>query len=195
MSLIAGERKPSPHSVSILGDDVATTDRWKEFTGWVPQRATADPGQRTSSFVRDVAWLRGLNRSEATFAARQAIETVGLSEVSNQRVRTLSGGMHKRMMIAAGIVRQPKVLLLDEPTAGLDPNHRSSIVQQLKELAVTGTTVLMTTHIAADVEEADRALFLDGGNIAADHTVSALLSQHHSIDDAFRRFTSKESPA
>lgn len=103
--------------------------------------------------------------------------------------------MHKRMMIAAGIVRQPKVLLLDEPTAGLDPNHRSSIVQQLKELAVTGTTVLMTTHIAADVEEADRALFLDGGHIAADHTVSALLSQHHSIDDAFRRFTSKESPA
>ena len=97
----------------------------------------------------------------------------------------MSGGMQRRAMVAAGIVHEPDVLLLDEPTAGLDPHHRSSLIRALRDMASNGTTVLMSTHVAADMDSADRALILHRGGIAADSSVADFIERYGSVEQGF----------
>ncbi|MEL4161456.1 ABC transporter ATP-binding protein [Corynebacterium bovis] len=189
MGLMAGEHRPPPGTVVVGGTDVRDSSAWKRSVGWVPQRNVFDPGDRVLAFVTDVGWLRGLSRAEARSAAGEALELVGLSDRKRSRLRTLSGGMKWQAMVAAGIVHSPDVLLLDEPTAGLGPNHRAFLTGVLRRMADRGISVLMSTHVAADVEDAERVLVLDGGRIVADSPVADLLAVHGSVDAAFRAVT------
>ena len=185
MQLIAGELHPPAGTIFVGGEDVRCSDSWRQRVGWVPQRSVFDPAQRAVDFVAAVGWLRGLDRATARHRAINALELMGLEEHSATRLRAMSGGMQRRAMVAAGIVHEPDVLLLDEPTAGLDPHHRSSLMRALRDMASDGTTVLMSTHVAADMDSADRALILNGGCITADSPVADFLARYGSVEEGF----------
>lgn len=193
MRLLAGEERPPKGTVFIHGSPTHTSrlgiHPWRQHLGWVPQHNPADPAQRVTDFVTDVGWLRGLSHRDARRAAKEAIARVKLEDKATSRIRTLSGGMQRQAMIAAGIVHNPSIVLLDEPTAGLDPNHRADVTAILRRLANNGTSILMSTHVAADVTDAQRVLVLDSGAIVADSPVDSLISQHGSVDAAFRATT------
>lgn len=194
MRLLSGEKRPPAETVFVHGQDTCTSRMgvhpWRRNLGWVPQHNATDPAQRVRDFVADVGWLRGLSIADSRNSAMEAITRVGLEGKATSRMRTLSGGMQRQAMIAAGIVHRPSVVLLDEPTAGLDPNHRAAITSVLRSLAEQGTSVLMSTHVSADVTDADRVLVLDNGTIVVDSSVSELIASHGSVDAAFRATTS-----
>lgn len=185
MQLIAGELRPPTGTIFVGGEDVRRSDSWRQRIGWVPQRSVFDPAQRAVDFVADVGWLRGMDRATARHHAVNALRIMGLEEHSTTRLRAISGGMQRRAMVAAGIVHEPDVLLLDEPTAGLDPHHRSSLIRALRDMASNGTSVLMSTHIAADMDSADRALILHRGCIAADSSVADFIERYGSVEQGF----------
>lgn len=158
---------------------------YRSAIGWVPQREPFDDTRTPAEFVAMVGWLRGLGWRRAHAAAREVLADVGLAERADDRIASLSGGMRRRVSIAAGLVNDPAVLLLDEPTAGLDPAQRASILTLVHKAGATGRTVVMSTHIASDVTDCDRVLILARGGIAADATPAELTATHGGIDEAF----------
>lgn len=159
--------------------------RYRATIGWVPQREPFDDTRTPAEFVAMVGWLRGLGWSRAHSAARKVLADVGLAERTHEPITTLSGGMRRRVSIAAGLVNDPAVLLLDEPTAGLDPAQRAAILALVRDAGASGRTVIMSTHIASDVADCDRVLILAGGGIAADATPADLTATYGGIDEAF----------
>lgn len=174
-------------TVRIGGVAVApgTRRRIRRDLGWVPQEFPFDPAQRVGAAVGMVARLRGMARPEVGEAVAAALALVGLEDRADRRLGELSGGLRRRAVIAAGIVHRPRVVLLDEPTAGLDPANRRRIMEILARGAESGMTVLFSTHLAADAAGADRVLFLSGGGIVEDAAPETLVRRHGGIDEAF----------
>jgi ABC-2 type transport system ATP-binding protein len=132
--------------------------------GFLPQRFGYEPAMRVTDFVRYAAWLRGLPSAEWTSAATIAIEQVGLTGEARTRMGRLSGGMRQRAAIAWAVVGHPRIVLLDEPTVGLDPQQRLRFRDIVA--ALTGTTVLLSTHLIDDVDAVcDRVVVMHGGTI------------------------------
>lgn len=178
---------PSHASVTILGMDASSRHLGtiRSHIGWIPQEFPFDKHQRVSDVVSMVASLRGVPRRDVRAATEEALEKAELSDHAQRRLGSLSGGLRRRAVIAAGIVHAPDVLLLDEPTAGLDPDNRTDVIAMLKRCSQDGTSILMSTHLAVDVESADRVAFLRDGAIRNIASVEDLLRQYPSIDAAF----------
>ncbi|WP_432988429.1 ABC transporter ATP-binding protein [Dactylosporangium sp. CA-233914] len=132
--------------------------------GYLPQRFGFEPGMRVGDFVRYGAWLRGIPSREWHDAAGEALERVSLQEQEKTRMGRLSGGMRQRAGIAWAIVGRPGIVLLDEPTVGLDPQQRlrfRDIISALRE-----TTVLLSTHLIDDVDAiCSRVVVMHAGRI------------------------------
>ena len=183
IEILEGFRMPSAGEVSVLGVDPARGDEaWRSRIGVVLQ-SWRDHGQWR---VREL--LEYLARFYVPFSAPEMprpwvvdelIEVIGLSELANAKLMTLSGGQRRRLDVAIGIVGRPEVVFLDEPTAGFDPHTRREfhdLVQQLSDLE--NTTILITTHDLDEAEKvADRIIVLDEGRIIADGTVEQLARQ------------------
>ena len=153
MKILSTTSNPDQGSVSIGGFHLAThAPEVRRLIGVVPQRSGAD---RACTAVENL-WIQGILYGLRGPSLRKRIqELLGhfeLADVGDRLVRTFSGGMVRKLDLALGLIHQPKILLLDEPTVGLDPTARGSLWQYIQELSVNGLTVLLTTH---HLEEAD----------------------------------------
>ncbi len=161
----------------VWGIDIDRSPRQaRAAIGVVPQEIVIDMFFSPRELLELQAGLYGVPKSERRTAALLA--TMGLSDKSDVAARTLSGGMRRRLMMAKAMVHAPPVLVLDEPTAGVDVELRQQLWGHVKELAATGTTVLLTTHYLEEAERlCDRIAIIDKGRVVACDTTQALIAK------------------
>ncbi|MFC9243556.1 ABC transporter ATP-binding protein [Streptomyces sp. NPDC057136] len=167
--VLATVAPPAGGQVELLGHDVGDASGHRNRAtvrrrlGYLPQEFGYYPGFTVREFVGYVAWLKEMDGAVTPTAVERAVERVGLADRIDAKVKTLSGGMIRRVGIAQAIVNEPDLLLLDEPTAGLDPEQRVEFRALLRELGRTAT-VIVSTHLVEDVAAActDVTLIEDG---------------------------------
>jgi len=169
--------KPVEGSLEVLGHDLTDhTDLrpLRRTIGYLPQEFGFYRRFTLREFVEYIAWLKEVPASEIPAAAQRAIDRVGLADRADHRMKTLSGGMVRRAGIAQAIINDPRVLLLDEPTAGLDPDQRLDFRALLRTLAAD-TCVLVSTHLVEDVAAAcSDVILLDEGRLVFSGTPADL---------------------
>lgn len=169
-----------PHAGRISVDGVGSHSRgYRKHIAWMPQHITAMAGLTSREQVAYSGWLKGMNRSDAWSRAREALAVVGLLEKADDKATGLSGGQLRRLGVASALVHECRVLLLDEPTAGMDPTQRRVFRDVLTTVAEKdGVTVLMSTHDVADLaEDADHVTVLAEGVIRFNGTTDEFLAQ------------------
>ena len=168
--------RPTAGAATVAGHDVATErDEVRRNIGLVFQDTTLDGYLTAEQNLRLHAELYGVPRAVVPDRMRQVLEMVGLWERRGSRVATFSGGMKRRLEIARGLLHSPRVLFLDEPTVGLDPQTRSSIWGYIRELkAREDITIFLTTHYMDEAEYCDRIAIMDRGKIIVLDTPEAL---------------------
>lgn len=157
-----------PQSGTVTFDGLrASSSAYRRAVAWMPQSITAMHGLSAREQVAYCGWLKGMPNKSAWDKAAQALNAVGLSDRAGTRTTELSGGQLRRLGVASALVHDARVLLLDEPTAGMDPSQRRIFRDLLTHLTRSGIHVLMSTHDVADLaEEADHVTVLVHGHIA-----------------------------
>lgn len=164
MRLLCGILKPTGGSISFDGIDVST-EEYRARLGYLPQDFGYYPDFTGKDFLLYMAALKGLNRSEAKKKAEELLQIVGLGEQGRKKIKTYSGGMKQRLGIAQALLGAPNLLILDEPTAGLDPKERVRFRELIGELGKENI-VLLSTHIVSDIEHiADVVLMIKDGQL------------------------------
>jgi len=161
--------KPTAGEAKVAGFDVATArDEVRRHIGLVFQETTLDDYLTAEQNLRFHAELYGIPSASVPARLQQVMEMVGLWDRRGSRVITFSGGMKRRLEIARGLMHSPRVLFLDEPTVGLDPQTRASIWKYIRELKQRETiTIFLTTHYMDEAEYCDRIAIIDHGKIVA----------------------------
>ncbi|MBQ3795383.1 MAG: ABC transporter ATP-binding protein [Butyrivibrio sp.] len=156
----------APTSGEIAADGIAVqTEEYRSLLGYLPQDFGYYPEFTAKEFVRYIAALKGIDKNTAKRKTDELLELVGLSDVANKKIKTFSGGMKQRVGIAQAIVNDPKILILDEPTAGLDPKERVRFRNLIAEIG-KNTIVLFSTHIVSDIDSiASNLLMMRDGQI------------------------------
>ncbi|AYY13760.1 ATP-binding cassette domain-containing protein [Actinobacteria bacterium YIM 96077] len=168
------------HIGSLSMTERATRRQAQRLVGYVPQRAQLPALSRVEDAIGYAAWLSGVTGGEFATRMSAVLEELELQDLRRRRVRTLSGGQRQRVALATGIVHDPHVLLLDEPTAGLDPGQRLKVRHTIQQIGST-RAVLMSTHMAEDVQYvADTVGVLVEGTIRYDGPLDGLVSGAHS---------------
>ena len=178
MKVITGFLSPSSGRVTIDGHDISSSAlEAKRLIGYLPEGAPSYGEMTTLQFLRFVAQVRGFRGAEIGQKVDQVINEVALQTVRDQSIETLSKGFKRRVGLAQAIMHDPKVLILDEPTDGLDPNQKHHVRALIKSLA-TDKIVIISTHILEEVTAVcSRAVIIANGKIVADGTPSELESQ------------------
>ena len=168
--------RPTSGRASVAGFDVERdAERLRAAIGLAGQSTAVDDILTGLENLELVARLYHLPRAEAKRRARDLIARFGLEEAAGRLARTYSGGMRRRLDLAASLIGQPEVLFLDEPTTGLDPRSRLDLWAEIEELANGGTTVLLTTQYMEEADRlADRVVVIDHGLVIADGTAADL---------------------
>jgi len=164
---LAGARRPQGGTVTLDGVDVYGPDRRRVLTriGFMPQELELPRELRVSDALSYVSWLRGVPARDAGAREPELLALVGLQDRRTHPVGRLSGGMRRRLVLATALVTAPDVLLLDEPTTGLDPEQRATLRALLTDLPGTSVTVL-SSHVMEDVEQmTGRIAVLDEGRV------------------------------
>ncbi|WP_172385602.1 ATP-binding cassette domain-containing protein [Streptomyces sp. MNP-20] len=160
---------PQSGTVELFGEPLRgerDVRRARRRIGYLPQDFGYYPNFSVRDFVQYCAWLREVPRRETHAAVRESIAAVALSDREDHKMKSLSGGMLRRAGIAAAIVGKPSLVLLDEPTVGLDPAQRLDFRELIRSLARDGSAVLLSTHLVEDVGAAcDSVLVLRDGQI------------------------------
>jgi ABC-2 type transport system ATP-binding protein len=179
VSMIAGLIKPDRGQVLVGGHALASdTDPIKRKVGLVTQDLALYDELTARDNLRFFGALYSLSGSALDEAMMSALTLVGLADRLNARVNTFSGGMKRRLNLAAGLLHDPDILLLDEPTVGVDPQSRNAIFDNLEELKGRGKALLYTTHYMEEVERlADRVVVIDRGNVVANDTLAGLYAR------------------
>jgi daunorubicin resistance ABC transporter ATP-binding subunit len=167
---------PDAGRARIAGVDVVhEAARVRSLIGLAGQFAAVDENLRGRENLELVGKLYGLRRKEARSRAQEVLERLGLAQVANQLVRTYSGGMRRRLDLGASLVGRPAVLIMDEPTTGLDPSTRIQLWSLIKELVRDGTTMLLTTQYLEEADRlADRIVVIELGRAIANGTPDEL---------------------
>ena len=164
MRMLCGILKPTAGSVSLDGVDVSSED-YRAVLGYLPQDFGYYPSFTGLDFLLYLAALKGLSRSHAKRKAEELLELVSLQDVAKKKIKTYSGGMKQRLGIAQALLNDPRLLVVDEPTAGLDPKERVKFRNLIAGLG-RDTVVLLSTHIVSDVEKiAGHMLMMSEGRI------------------------------
>ena len=166
-------------SASVNGHDVATAQQQvRSIIGLAGQFAAVDPKLTGRENLEIVAKLYQLSKADAKSRVTDALERLSLTDAGDRLVETYSGGMRRRLDLGASLVGRPKVLILDEPTTGLDPRTRIELWDFLKDLVGEGTTVLLTTQYLEEADElADEITVIDNGAVIAEGTPDELKGQ------------------
>lgn len=176
MRMLCTLLQPTGGSVTWDGEDIfAMGGEYRRILGYLPQDFGYYPDFTVHDYLLYIASIKGLRPMAARERAEQLLGQVGLTAARNKKMKKLSGGMKRRAGIAQAMLGDPKILILDEPTAGLDPNERIRFRNLIGELAGT-RLVLLSTHIVSDIEYiANEVLFMKSGKICASGTPQALL--------------------
>ena len=168
--------RPDGGTASVGGADVVTDARTvRRLVGLAGQFAAVDDYLTGRENVEMVGELYGLSRSESRRRAHDVLERFNLLDAADRRTGGYSGGMRRRLDLAASLVGEPKVLFLDEPTTGIDPGSRLDIWRLVRELVAAGTTILLTTQYLEEADElADRIGVINRGSIVAEGTADEL---------------------
>ncbi len=182
INILAGLVNKSGGSAEIWGFDIERQPRRaRAAIGVVPQELNIDPFFTPRELLELQAGLYGVPPAERR--SDEILKVMGLSDQAESYARTLSGGMRRRLMVAKAMVHDPPVLVLDEPTAGVDVELRQQLWAHVKELNQRGTTILLTTHYLEEAEElCDRIAIIDHGQVIACDTTEALLGRLDSKD-------------
>jgi ABC-2 type transport system ATP-binding protein len=164
--------KPTSGRVSVLGHDVAKEAAIvRQKVGLTGQYASVDEDLTGQENLVLVSRLLGLSWGDAKKRATELLEAFGLSDAAGKQVRTYSGGMRRRIDIAASLVTTPEILFLDEPTTGLDPRSRNQVWDLVRQIAADGTTVVLTTQYLEEADRlAERLAVIDHGKVIAEGT-------------------------
>ena len=175
MKMVTGFVPPSAGRVSVCGLDIDQASlEARRCIGYLPEGAPCYPEMTPSSFLEFIADIRGLTRAERKTRLDSVIEALHLGPVLNQSIDTLSKGFKRRVGLAQAILHDPKVLILDEPTDGLDPNQKHEVRELIRSMAANKLIVL-STHILEEVEAVcTRAIIIANGSILADDTPEQL---------------------
>jgi len=168
--------KPTGGDATIEGHSIRTqADAVKRAIGIVPQDIALYPSLSARENLRFWGWMYGLGGKDLARRIEVILETVGLKDRGNDRVESYSGGMKRRINIAAGLLHEPRLVFLDEPTVGIDPQSRRNILEMVKALNAQGMTVLYTTHYMEEAQELSQRIgIIDHGKLIALGTLDEL---------------------
>jgi ABC-2 type transport system ATP-binding protein len=176
MKMLTGFLEPDSGTARIAGIDVYDAPQAaKARLGYMPEGAPAYGDMTTRSFLTFIAEIRGFSREEARRRVGVAVEKAALQSVLGQKIDTLSKGFKRRVGLAQAILHDPQVLIMDEPTDGLDPNQKHQVRKLISEMA-QDKAIIVSTHILEEVEAVcSRAVIINRGRIVADGTAADLM--------------------
>ncbi len=197
MKMITGFLTPSAGTVTINGHDIVQQSlQCKQSLGYLPEGAPAYSDMTPASFLDFVAEIRGLRGEKKRQQIRETVKRVNLESVLNQSIDTLSKGFKRRVGLAQAILHDPDVLILDEPTDGLDPNQKHEVRSLIKNMAKQ-KVIILSTHILEEVHAVcSRAIIIADGRILADGTPTELEAKsqyHNAVTITLRAGTDKAS--
>ena len=207
MKIVAGFLEPTSGQAFIAGHDSREDPiAARNHLGYLPEGAPAYPDMTVGAFLEFVAAMRGLSRARANDRLAELAERIDLEEVWNRRIEALSKGFKRRVGIAQALVHDPDVLILDEPTDGLDPNQKHEMRELIRTLAPS-KAIVVSTHILEEVEAiCTRAIVIARGKMLADCTPAELLARAPArdpdvhqlvrttrLEDAFRHITLEQA--
>jgi ABC-2 type transport system ATP-binding protein len=194
MRMLAGFMIPTEGTARICGHDVQTDGvAARRVLGFLPEGAPTYPEMSVTGFLRFCARIRGYRGTELDSRITHALELTQLQGVRLQPVETLSKGFKRRVGLAQALLHDPPVLVLDEPTDGLDPNQKHEVRSLIQRMA-PDKAIVISTHILEEVDAVcTRAIIIAAGRVVADATPADLAAQHESgkLDDVFRMLTNR----
>lgn len=195
MSLMTGLLEAQKGKIILFGQELTQPKKAvNHLFGFVPQDFSfyheLSPRENMEFFG---AWS-GLNREQIKKRTDELLDIIGLSDVQHKPVGKFSGGMKRRINLAIGVIHQPKILFLDEPTVGVDIQSKHAIITYLKELNAEGTTLVYTSHQLSEAEAlCDRIAMIDEGKIVVDNSLQNLMEEHqqNGLEGLFLKLTGK----
>lgn len=178
MRMICGVLKPTSGDILLDGQSIESMgEAYRSLLGYLPQDFGYYPDFTAKEFMLYVAALKGIDKRKAKRRSNDLLELVSLSNVANKKIRTFSGGMKQRLGIAQAMLNDPKILVLDEPTAGLDPKERVRFRNLISNFSMD-RVVILSTHIVSDVEYiADEIIIIKKGALLMSGTVDDLTAK------------------
>ena len=192
MNILSGNLQPTEGSITYDGRNVREMGKdFRRILGYMPQQQALYPGMTAIRFLHYMAALRGMSRADAKVAIERALDLVGLTDRAHEKIKSFSGGMKQRLLIAQAIVHDPKVLILDEPTAGLDPKQRIAVRNLIAELAEE-KIVILSTHVVGDVGCISKEILLlkEGRLLCQSHPTDLIRQMEGSV---WELITTKEA--
>ncbi len=189
IGILTGLTNKTSGTIEVFGASIdSDLERAKTYIGLVPQEFNFNIFEKVIDIIITQAGYYGIHRSVASKDAEVILKELGLWEKRNDKAMTLSGGMKRRLMIARALIHHPRLLILDEPTAGVDVELRRSMWEFLKKMNANGTTIILTTHYLEEAEALCRNVaIINKGDIVVNEPTVSLIRKHgnKSLEDIF----------
>lgn len=178
MQMVCGIVAPTSGEVLVNGkNNLRLGEKFRDVLGYLPQEFGYTPGFSTKDFMLYIASIKGLDPHFAKRKTNDLLALVNLEDAANHKIRTFSGGMKRRLGIAQALLNDPEILILDEPTAGLDPKERAYFRNIISEMA-NGKIIIISTHIVSDIEYiSDQILIMKKGRLILQGSAESLLPE------------------
>ena len=192
MRMLCGILRPDEGEVYILGERIPSFKVLRSI-GYMPQENAIYDDITVQENLCFFGQIQGMTREEVNSRADRILELVELQGKRQALARDLSGGMQRRLSLAVAMIHRPKLLMLDEPTAGVDPDLRVSFWEHFKELSVQGTTILITTHYLEEASRCSRVGLMSQGRLIEEGPPQVLEEEAHAktLEDAFLKLVGK----
>lgn len=195
MSIIYCFMPPTSGNIKVFGMDVTENrSEIKSRIGVMPQEDNLDPDLTVLENLIVYARYFDIPKKESLPLAKELLDFVEISEKANINIKNLSGGMKRRLILARSLINNPELLILDEPTTGLDPHSRHSVWDKMNQLKAKNTTLILTTHYMEEAEKlCDRVAIMDLGKVVTIDSPSGLMKKHGgNLEEVYLKLTGKQ---